>query len=231
MKKLLKSTRLWQIISAILFIAVIGSGGSSNTQELADLKTDLESVQEENVKLHELYDKSTNDLSDLNIENEELQKQLSEQKSEIEILIQENNSSEKYEKQIEDLQTQVAALAEEKTILNNQISSLTEENSTLQSKVAEYEKTINSLTEASNTNSSKEAPSEDSDSYSSRSESTNIEPSSDNAASTGGTIVYITNTGSKYHRGSCSYLRQSKIEISKEDAIAQGYEACSRCNP
>lgn len=43
--------------------------------------------------------------------------------------------------------------------------------------------------------------------------------------------VYITNTGSKYHRGTCSYLRRSKIGISKDDAIAQGYTPCSRCHP
>ena len=40
--------------------------------------------------------------------------------------------------------------------------------------------------------------------------------------------VYITRTGSKYHRSGCSYLK-SKIEIEKKDAIAQGYTACSRC--
>lgn len=43
--------------------------------------------------------------------------------------------------------------------------------------------------------------------------------------------VYITKTGSKYHRGSCSYLRSSKIPISKAEAIRRGYGACSRCNP
>lgn len=43
--------------------------------------------------------------------------------------------------------------------------------------------------------------------------------------------VYITNTGSKYHRGSCSYLRNSKHAIDKDDAISQGYTPCSRCNP
>lgn len=44
------------------------------------------------------------------------------------------------------------------------------------------------------------------------------------------TIVYITNTGSKYHRASCSYLK-SKNAITKEKAISQGYSPCSRCNP
>ncbi|WP_206458888.1 hypothetical protein [Anaerovorax sp. IOR16] len=35
--------------------------------------------------------------------------------------------------------------------------------------------------------------------------------------------VYITRTGSKYHKDGCRYLRQSQIEISKSDAINQGY--------
>ena len=43
--------------------------------------------------------------------------------------------------------------------------------------------------------------------------------------------VYITNTGKKYHKDSCSYLTQSKISISLSKAIKQGYTSCSRCNP
>lgn len=43
--------------------------------------------------------------------------------------------------------------------------------------------------------------------------------------------VYITKTGSKYHRAGCRYLRSSKIAIDVDDAIAQGYDACSVCNP
>ena len=44
-------------------------------------------------------------------------------------------------------------------------------------------------------------------------------------------VVYITNSGSKYHAAGCRYLRKSKIEISLSDAQAQGYEPCSVCNP
>lgn len=44
-------------------------------------------------------------------------------------------------------------------------------------------------------------------------------------------VVYITKTGKKYHRGDCSYLRQSKIQTTKKEAIANGYTACSRCKP
>lgn len=43
--------------------------------------------------------------------------------------------------------------------------------------------------------------------------------------------VYITRTGAKYHRGSCRYLRKSKIAISLSAARASGYTACSVCRP
>ena len=46
-----------------------------------------------------------------------------------------------------------------------------------------------------------------------------------------GDVVYLTNTGTKYHREGCRYLNTSKIEISKSEAIAQGYEPCKVCKP
>ena len=42
--------------------------------------------------------------------------------------------------------------------------------------------------------------------------------------------VYVTRTGKKYHRASCSSLRRSKISISLADA-KQRYGPCGRCNP
>lgn len=42
--------------------------------------------------------------------------------------------------------------------------------------------------------------------------------------------VYITRTGSKYHRAGCSYLRRSSIPIDLEEAKGR-YGACSRCSP
>lgn len=44
-------------------------------------------------------------------------------------------------------------------------------------------------------------------------------------------IVYVTRTGSKYHTADCSYLRYSSIPMKKSEALAEGYSACSRCNP
>jgi len=43
--------------------------------------------------------------------------------------------------------------------------------------------------------------------------------------------VYVTRTGSKYHRDGCRYLSQSKIPMTKQAAIANGYSACSVCRP
>ena len=41
--------------------------------------------------------------------------------------------------------------------------------------------------------------------------------------------VYVTDSGSKYHRWGCRYLWNSSNAISLDDAIARGYTACSKC--
>lgn len=43
--------------------------------------------------------------------------------------------------------------------------------------------------------------------------------------------VYITDTGSKYHRAGCRHLRHSSYPISLSDAQAQGYTPCGTCHP
>ena len=43
--------------------------------------------------------------------------------------------------------------------------------------------------------------------------------------------VYVTNTGSKYHRAGCRYLKKSKIPIKLSEAKNQGYTPCKVCNP
>ncbi len=44
-------------------------------------------------------------------------------------------------------------------------------------------------------------------------------------------IVYITKTGSKYHRAGCKYLKKSSIPITLKEAKKKGYAPCSVCNP
>lgn len=55
-----------------------------------------------------------------------------------------------------------------------------------------------------------------------------IAPAADNEAVSH--TVYITETGTKYHKEGCSYLKNSKIEISLEEAKKRGLEPCSKCN-
>lgn len=51
------------------------------------------------------------------------------------------------------------------------------------------------------------------------------------SADNGGTIVYVTDSGSKYHSAGCGYLSRSQNLISLKDAVDGGYSPCSRCNP
>lgn len=43
--------------------------------------------------------------------------------------------------------------------------------------------------------------------------------------------VYTTKTGEKYHAANCRYLKHSKKEITLEQAVNFGYQACSICKP
>lgn len=38
-------------------------------------------------------------------------------------------------------------------------------------------------------------------------------------------------TGKKYHKEGCKYLKKSCISTTLSSALAQGYTACSVCNP
>lgn len=51
------------------------------------------------------------------------------------------------------------------------------------------------------------------------------------AIGTDTTIVYITDTGDKYHRYDCRYLDESKMTISLKYAKYKGYGACGVCDP
>ena len=43
-------------------------------------------------------------------------------------------------------------------------------------------------------------------------------------------VVYVTNSGKKYHRQGCPTIRNSSlIELTEDDAKAQGYEPCKKC--
>lgn len=51
------------------------------------------------------------------------------------------------------------------------------------------------------------------------------------AAHSDSVIVYVTKTGTKYHRDGCRYLAKSQFAITLAEAKEEGYEPCSKCNP
>ena len=42
-------------------------------------------------------------------------------------------------------------------------------------------------------------------------------------------IVYITDTGEKYHKSTCFHLRYSRYAIGLEEALDRGYNSCKHC--
>ena len=54
---------------------------------------------------------------------------------------------------------------------------------------------------------------------------------SSSASASGGTTLYVTNTGECYHRKGCRYLSSSRIAMKLSHAKADGYRACSVCDP
>jgi len=55
--------------------------------------------------------------------------------------------------------------------------------------------------------------------------------SSPNTSLSDDIVVYITNTGKKYHLEGCRYLAQSEIETTLSAAKARGLTACGTCRP
>lgn len=59
----------------------------------------------------------------------------------------------------------------------------------------------------------------------------NVAPSPPPAPVTEDVTVYITDTGTKYHKDGCRHLAKSKIPVSLLDAKARGYAPCGVCAP
>lgn len=58
-----------------------------------------------------------------------------------------------------------------------------------------------------------------------------IEKTSSKQNAVSAQIVYITKSGTKYHKSECGYLKSSKFQITLEEAIDRGYTQCSVCKP
>ena len=148
------------------------------------------------------------------------------------------NDLSEYKKEIKNLNTQVSTLTEQIKNNENQITTLSESNKTLESenqKLKDEKNDLNNqmeeLSKASSVSST--TPSTTSDNNSSSQSSTSAPksvstttPSNDNSQ-----IVWVGETGSKYHVQSCSTLRGKGHQITLQQALAEGKQACKRCKP
>ena len=114
-----------------------------------------------------------------------------------------------YKSQIEELQTNLVEM-EEKI-------------SELESEIIDYE---NQLKDATGTIAQQEATIDDLNEQLSEATESSNEP---NIPPDNSKYVYVTKTGTKYHRPWCSYLGKTVFYMTPEDAIASGYTPCSRC--
>ena len=96
--------------------------------------------------------------------------------------------------------------------LKAQVASLTEEKNGLQTQV-------DTLKAGASSGSSSGGSSSDSSSV----------PAAYSSSDDQSETVYVTDTGSKYHRAGCRYLKKSQIPMSLSEAKRQGYTACSVC--
>lgn len=210
--KMYKNTRIVFIIFA--FILFFSSTGTNETVE-----TNADSLIEENTVLNQtVLVENTVYENDVELENV-----INEQ-----VLSLENTVNEKNLK-IQELENTVTNTTTKVTELEDEVANKI-------AKITELEQSVNTLKEEKNTLESKISSQTTSSSTKSTTTSSSTKSTTSSSATTKSTTennsytVYITNTGSKYHRAGCSYLKSSN-PISKSDAIAQGYSACSRCNP
>lgn len=134
------------------------------------------------------------------------------------------------------MNVQTSSMAAEIEDLNHTISSLESSSGDKDSKIEELEAKVETL-EAQVETLETELAEKSTASVSQSTSSSSTQTSSQSGGSSGGSsssdtqsqTVYITRTGSKYHRNGCQYLRQSQIAISLSDAKARGYTPCSRC--
>lgn len=189
------------ILSVLLFFS-IGNGGGNKTTE--------------NTLTNEVA-RLTDQVKVLEVRNEKLAKSLNEVSLEV-------TDTTDYKSQISSLETQVAELVEKNTALEKELDIAKEENEKLSNDL-KSKSTVTSTKSTTVTNASTSAPVTQTQSTSATT-STQVESSVSNSYT-----VYVTNTGAKYHRAGCRYLRQSQNPISKDDAVAQGYTPCSVCNP
>lgn len=209
MTKNLKKPLMITSLLAFLFCVTtvnLNQGNNQLSNENSQLKKQVSELIAENETFHPTTT-SQDIIEDYSSQIEKLKASNTELSEKVKSLEKNTEKAQNQQSTINKLNKKISSQKSKIVRLNAKISSLKSKNVSLKEKVSTLNSQIaqykNSATKSNRTSSSSES------SY----------------------TVYITATGSKYHRNGCRYLSRSQISISKSDAISQGYDACSVCNP
>ncbi len=153
-------------------------------------------------------------ISELNDKIQSLNAQLDEQNKKLE----NNPELQEAQKQIKNLQDANKSLTEKNKTLEDEKTTLENEKNSLNTKLEEAQKT-------SATNTSKFQTASISSSSSSKARST-----SSNSSTSNSQMVWVGNTGTKYHVQSCRTLKGKGHQITMQQALAEGRQACKVCH-
>ncbi len=197
-----KRSLIIESILAIIIIIMFVTNIETNRQK-ETIKNQYNKLQEESESATETL-KSQIEEKDNKITNNEkkiIELQQDEKKNEI------NQSIKTLEDEKQKIEEEKKTLEGEKQNLTIQIEELKKTSSILK------EKNNNKVSTSSSNNES----------------ATTTTPVKTTAQNTNSAIVYVTNTGKKYHKSNCSYLKKSKIQMNLSEVQSQGYTPCSKC--
>lgn len=168
---------------------------------------------EENSKSYAAVQKQYNELKS---EYDSIEQQFNEQKDEIETLKSENSEQ---QDQIESLEDKNSDLKEKVNTLKSEKKKLKTENASLKTKAEK----------ASSTSSNSSSSSSNSDSHNGGRRIGSY--SSDSSSDSEETMVWLSETGSKYHSiPDCGRMNPDKArQVTESDAESMGYGRCSKC--
>ena len=203
MKNNIKKILTVLCIISLIINGVLGYQLYNSNQKLS--QNIVDNTNKKIVSLNDELEKLKTEYESVNTENLEL-KNINSQNAETISKYESDIST--YESQIENLNAKIDNKDAKISKLKSQVSSLKSDKKSLQSQI----KSQSSKTASTSTSSY-----DDDDDY--------------GVSGTASYTVYVTETGSKYHTSGCRYLWNSSIAMSKSEAIAEGYSACSVCNP
>ena len=136
------------------------------------------------------------------------------------------NKINELESQLQEQENKISTLQTEKIKLNNKISVLEEDNKTLNKQIETLEEQKEEKTEAPQSTNANNVIEADSNINTSSSTNNSSVPKTDNEEQ----MVWVGETGTKYHYQDCRTLKGNGHQITLKQALAEGREPCKVCH-